>query len=145
MKHDVRAEDEHVLDNLRVHKDEGNMVERVRQHEVDQERMNQPRATRNGGLSEHSIQGLDSEVMGQRSHNTVDAAAYREPTVEKAVQCLQILPAGREKPQEKSFNARGSNYHRSHAADDEDDHSQNETKSQITQFTDNTGTNNPSQ
>lgn len=30
-------------------------------------------------------------------------------------------------------------------ADDEDGHSQNETKSQITQFTDNTGTNNPTQ
>ena len=121
------------------------MVERGRQHEADQDKMNQPRATRNGGLGEHGIQGLDSEAAGQRSRNTVETAAYREPTIEKAVQCLQILPAGREKPQEKSFNARGSNHHQSHAADDEDDHSQNETKSQITQFTDNTGTNNPSQ
>lgn len=107
-----------------------------------------------------------------------EGASFCEPTIEKAVQCIQILPNERPKPQyvyitdhlgrlveiehghldslraatpapatkrpAKSGTARaGSNDDR--GADDEDDHSQNETKSQITQFTDNTGTNNPSQ
>lgn len=93
-----------------------------------------------------------------------ESTGYCEPTIEKAVQCIQILPAERPKPQyvyitdhqgrlieiehghldslraatpaavtkraAKSGTARGGSNDRE--ADDEDDHSQNETKSQIT-------------